>query len=353
MKKQKREVRKEKNRKRYIGVDLHSNSFTACILLEGAEPETLQLQGGGLEQFIRILQPNDELAVEATGNSRWFRDKMPGHVARVVTIAPWQFEMVRRSAKKTDKHDAKAIAFFPSKGMLPEARVKSKLHTELAGIIATRHELVTLRVSLLNQVHAMFNDHGIKITKESLTRKVGFERAVNSHKWSELEQERLEVIATHLDFIRKSDRRLQVKIAAVAKTLPGYENLISIKGIESLSAAIFLVTIGDIRNFGKPGNLAAYFGITPRVNNDSRRVRRITKHGSKIARSTLVQCALVTKQYSPYLRDFYERIKSKRGSGKAIVSVARKLLNTIFYALMDNWVFKNFPNFKIKACNQS
>ena len=64
------EVRKEKNRKRYIGVDLHSNSFTACILLEGAEPETLQLQGGGLEQFIRILQPNDELAVEATGNSR-------------------------------------------------------------------------------------------------------------------------------------------------------------------------------------------------------------------------------------------------------------------------------------------
>lgn len=36
--------------------------------------------------------------------------------------SPGQFEVVRRSVNKTDKHDARAIAFFLSKGMLPEAK---------------------------------------------------------------------------------------------------------------------------------------------------------------------------------------------------------------------------------------
>ena len=118
MRKQRRVAKKAKNRQRYIGVDLHSNSFTACIFMEGAEPETLtlQLQGGGLEQFIKKLHPGDELAVEATSNSTWFRDQVIAHVARVVVIAPTHFDVIRRSVKKTDKNDAKAIALFLSKG---------------------------------------------------------------------------------------------------------------------------------------------------------------------------------------------------------------------------------------------
>ena len=83
----------------------------------------------------------------------------------------------------------------------------------------------------------------------------------------------------------------------------------------------------------------------------SRRVGRITKYGSKIARSTLVQCALVAMKYSPYLRNFYNRLKSKRGSGKAIIATARKLLNAVFYTLKHGWVFEDFPNFELKACN--
>ena len=66
--------KKNKKLKRPISVGLHTNRFTACFLLEGAEPEihTMRLQGGGLERSIEMLQPDDEVAVESTGNSRWF-----------------------------------------------------------------------------------------------------------------------------------------------------------------------------------------------------------------------------------------------------------------------------------------
>ena len=136
------------------------------------------------------------------------------------------------------------------------------------------------------------------------------------------------ITGKHCDPVGGDPQELDAEITAFAETLPGYENLVSIKGIGSISAAAFLITIGDIRDFANTGKLAAYFGIAPRVSqsNDSKHIGRITKRSN---------CALIAKKYSPCLSDFYERIKSKDSSGKPIIAVARKLLNTIFHALTN------------------
>lgn len=71
---------------RYLGVDLHTNSFTVCYLEDETESERIQtfnLQKD-LDQFIAGLQKTDEVALEATGNSIFFRDKLATHVKRVV-----------------------------------------------------------------------------------------------------------------------------------------------------------------------------------------------------------------------------------------------------------------------------
>ena len=105
--------------------------------------------------------------------------------------------------------------------------------------------------------------------------------------------------------------------------------------------------IGDIHDFADEGKLAAYFGIVPRVNNsnETERSGHITKRGSKLGRTALVQCALIAQRYSPYLKKFYEKTKARRGTGKAIIALARKLLGIIYRTLKNNWVFKDFPNF--------
>lgn len=336
---------------KHIGIDLHTNSFTACYLEEGKleRIETFRLQGAELQRFIETLEAADEVALEATGNSCFFRDQLLPYVSRVVVIAPWKFEVIRRSVKKTDKHDARAIAFFLSKDMLPESRIKKTEHTQLASLIQTRDQLVRLRVSLINKVHGLFNRHGIKIRKEVLTTKKGFEGSVTTPLWNTLEKVEIEVIAEHIESLRKSLKKLEKEITAFAETLPGFKNLISIKGIGPLSAAILLSTIGDISDFKNTGNLAAYLGIVPRVSqsNDQHLVGRITKRGSKIARKTLVQCTLIAKRYSSYLHSFYQHIKARRGSGKAIIATARKFLNTIFYTLKNDWIFEDFTKFKL------
>ena len=340
--------------KRYIGVDLHTNSFTCCYLQEGRAEEvrTFKLQGGGLEEFIKGLSEDDEVAVEATGNTSYFHKKVVPHVSRVVVIAPGQFEVIRRSVKKTDKHDARAIALFLSKDMLPEARVKSDEHFELSSLIATRDQLVKTRVSFIGKVHGMFVRHGMKIKREVLTSKVGFAREVQNYKgWSSLELKELSIIETLLLSLRDSIKTLEKEITAFAQTLPGYECLISIKGIGPLSAAVMLTQIGDIKNFKNKGKLAAFLGIVPKVSNsnETQRSGRITKRGNKLARTTLVQCTLIAKRYSQYLHNFYERIKSRRGTGKAIIATARKLLDIIFNTLKYGWIFDDFTTFTIKS----
>ncbi|MCP5088886.1 MAG: IS110 family transposase, partial [Rhodobacteraceae bacterium] len=155
----------------FVGVDLHTNSFTICRLGgDGSEGfETFQLSQADINRFCQSLDANDELAVEATGNSAWFCGEVRPCVGRIVVVNPHQFQVIRKSVNKTDRNDARALAFFLSKDMLPETRLKSTAEAELASLAQTRDTFVKQRTMLLNKIHALFNRHGIKLKKEGLS----------------------------------------------------------------------------------------------------------------------------------------------------------------------------------------
>ena len=67
---------------------------------------------------------------------------------------------------------------------------------------------------------------------------------------------------------------------------------------------------------------------------------RITKQGLPWLRWILVQCALTTVKYDAHLRTFYDRIKNRKGHGKAIVATAKELLVIIWYMLTRNQLYR-------------
>lgn len=338
----------------YIGVDLHTNSFTICRLAaDGSESfETFQLAAAALDRFCSGLDADDEIAVEATGNSAWFRDQVLPCVGRVVVVNPRQFQVIRKSVNKTDRNDARALAVFLSKDMLPETRAKSQAENELASLTHTRDLLVKQRTRLLNKIHAIFNRHGLKLKKESLASKRALTR-LDLGRFSTLEQVELKIVRDQALSLTAAIKEMDREIEAAAKKHDGYDGLVSIKGVGPRAAAVFLSSIGDVNDFETPDKLAAYFGIVPKISqsNETDHRGRITKRGNKLARTTLVQCTLIAIRYSGYLNDCYRRIKERRGAGKAIIATARKLLKIIFDTLKNNWVFEDFPNFKIASGN--
>jgi transposase len=275
-----------------------------------------------------------------------FYEAVAPHVARVVAVDPNQFRVISHSVKKTDLNDARNLALYLAKDLLPEVRMKDKTQAQLASLTQTRDTLVKLRTSLKNKVNNILSAHGINLEKEALSSEKKLQEIL-AMQFDPMVQIELEVIVEEIRSLNQRVAKLEKAIADEGAKLEGHKNLTSIKGIGPLSGAILLSVIGDINDFANEGKLAAYFGIVPRVSNSNQTERsgRITKRGSKLGRTALVQCALIAQRYSPYLKRYYEQVKARRGTGKAIIALARKLLGIIYRTLKNNWIFEDFPNF--------
>src|SRR6516162_8831109 len=79
---------------RSIGIDLHRKRFTCCVRLENGRNYLSEWSLEQLPQFVSKLRRSDEIAVEVTGNTRWFYQAVAPHVARIVVVDPNQFRVI-------------------------------------------------------------------------------------------------------------------------------------------------------------------------------------------------------------------------------------------------------------------
>ena len=330
--------------KRYIGIDLHRNRFTCCIRLENERTYVTEWELEDLDKFVKKLRPADEVAVEITGNTRLFHEAVAGHVARIVVVNTSQFRVIRQSVKKTDPHDARTLALYLSKNMLPEVRMKDKQRGQLASLTQTRDTLVKLRTALKNKINNILSARGLNLPKEALSSEKKLAEVLELP-FDEIVQIELRVIVGQIRSLNQSIAELEKTIGEEGSKLD--KNLASIKGIGKITGAILLSVIGNVEDFADEGHLASYFGIVPRVSNsnETEHSGRIHKRGTKLGRTALVQSALIAARYSPYLKRFYAQVKARRGAGKAIIALARKFLGVIYRTLKNGWVFEDFPNF--------
>src|SRR5438270_805843 len=121
---------------RHIGIDLHRNKFTCCVQLENGRQYLSEWKLEDLERFTKKLRPTDEIAVEVTGNTRLFHDAVKPHVGRVVAVDPNQFKVISHSVKKTDPNDARNLARYLAKDLLPKVRMKDRTQAQVASLTA-------------------------------------------------------------------------------------------------------------------------------------------------------------------------------------------------------------------------
>ena len=336
-------------RKRYLGVDLHQDSFVVCTR-EGSQQQFRRWKTEEVQVFVADLLTSDELAVEATGNTRWFCQAVQARIARVVVVNPHQFRVISESVKKTDRRDAALLAEYLEKDLLPEVRQKTVQESEMAQLLTARDRLVKMRTMLKNQLHGLLRSDGLRVSKQ------GLNSAKQRGEVAKLELPTLadvqrRVLLGQIENVGRAIMELERYIKPAAEQLPGYRNLTSIGGVGALSAGVLLSALGRVEDFSEPGKLAAYFGMVPSVqqSNQSEHHGRITRAGNKLARTTLVQCALIAIRYHPTLKKFYQRIRERRGTGKAILATARKLLTLVYYTLKNNWVFSDSDHFALAA----
>ena len=115
----------------YVGVDLHKTQFTVNaidgetgeVVLIGMFRTDCEGYNAYIEKMHCIEEKSGnsiEMAVEATGNARYFKNRMEKEGFGVVVVNTNKFKVIAESTKKTDANDAATLAFYLSKGILSE-----------------------------------------------------------------------------------------------------------------------------------------------------------------------------------------------------------------------------------------
>jgi transposase len=259
---------------RHLGIDLHSNNFVVCYRSESGQQSLAKYRLSQIEQFRASLEKADQVAVEACATSRWFVNRIKHEVQRIVVVNPRQFEVIAKSVKKTDAHDAQALAEFLSVDLLPEVRHKSEAAAEAQSLCSLRTSLVQMSSQLFNRMQAVIIASGNQEAKRSVKSALGRRRLLGEQ-WSEIERLELEILSSQIESLDKNIEQLEEAIEKAAEKLSGYWSLLTIKGIGSQSAALLSAVIGNFSEFASANKLAAYFGVVPSLKS-SNQTERVT-----------------------------------------------------------------------------
>ena len=144
-----------------------------------------------------------------------------------------------------------------------------------------------------------------------------------------------------LDDLSSEIKDIEKHLEEMVERNEDVELLMTIPGIGINTAITIAAYTEDLERFeGNYKKFAAYVGIIPSVHNsnESTHYGRITKHGPQELRTAFVQAAMgmirLTKVTSEWrLIKEYQRRKNEKGSGRAIIALARKITRIVFVML--------------------
>jgi transposase len=333
---------------RHIGVDLSKRSFTACFLDEEDHQRvvTYPFTAEGFAAFRAELAPADRLAVEVGTNAYYFHDQVSGTVAEVVLVSPYQFAVIAKSKKKTDRQDAQALARFLKLDCLPVVVLPEPRIRELRQLFTTREALVKMGTQLKNTGHAALVRNGIDGKRSDFASGTGRARLARLTGLPATDRLVLDIVLRQLEGLERELTELEGAIIRLGKGLAGLKRLLQVRGLGIVAAIGVLAEIGDIQRFPTAKQLVSYAGLATAVRQSGSvdHHGHITKEGRKRLRGFMVEAVLsMIRQPSDEripLIDFYQRKKQEKGAGKAICATARKLLAVIHVVLtkeLDYW----------------
>ena len=110
--------------------------------------------------------------------------------------------------------------------------------------------------------------------------------------------------------------------------------LMTIPGLGIYSSSAIMAEIDDISRFSKKEKLASYALVTWQNQSGSTDIRgHITKHGPSMLRFILVNAAHSVIKYSDRIRRKYLSLLRRLGKSRAIVAIARILIEIIYTML--------------------
>lgn len=322
---------------RVIGLDIH-RSFAQIAILDGSvvkDHGRVAMERGAMLVFASTLSNEDDVVLEATGNTAVTVRLLAPFVHRVVIANPLQVRAIAWAKVKTDKIDAAVLARLHAAGFLPEVWMSTEEVELQRRCIAERTQLVSQMTRLKNRIQSVLHANLIPRVPGHLYSKKGRARLDSL----DLPPDHKRLVLRHMDELDRLASELAVldkDLAARALEDPNVKRLMTIGGVNAIVGASVLAAIGDIKRFSGPEKLVSYLGLNPSVHQSGDHPAyhgHITHQGRGHARAMLVESVWSLVSAPGPLRAFFQRIATKRGKQVAAVATARKLAVLIWHML--------------------
>lgn len=336
-----------KEKKVFIGIDVHYKFWSICILCDGEVVEQLSINSNysSLGCVLKHYATSREvrLVYEAGFSGFWLCRCLLDDGYNCIVTPPGLIPQTNNKVK-TDRRDAKSLASYLSANLLkavwlPPIEIESDRR-----IVRRRAQLVKKQTQAKNEISSFLHLHGINKPAD-----------INS-KWSSAYRQWLRGLEFDsasdrftLDCLTDSYEAILSQLATITGYLRelaksdryyrSYEILTSLRGVGLITAMTFLLEIYDFGRFGNGAQFSSYLGLTPGQysSGEHTRLGHITRQGNAHLRRVLVESAWTVIRHDPHLQAKYERIRAKGTNGKkAIVAVARSLAVRLRRCLLDN-----------------
>jgi transposase len=283
----------------FAGLDVHARS-THAAAIDVVSGELLRARfGGGSEEVIAWLQtlPQPLRACYEAGPTGFalYREASAAGL-RIDVIAPSKTPRAPGDRIKSDRKDAELLARLLLAGQLKVVGVPSSSVEAARHLCRAREQVRADLMRCRHRVSKLLLLHG-RVYPEPST------WTQRHRQW--LARQQFDEAATELAYLdtlaavdglvaRKAslDERLS-RLALEGEWWPTVARLRCFRGIDTLTALVLSLEIGDFARFESPRRLSSWLGLVPALDQsgESRRQGAITKTGSSYARRLLVEAA--------------------------------------------------------------
>ena len=334
----------------YSGIDTHLKNWRVTVMVEDTYFKTFSMnpKAQELSAYLKKHFPGGKYysAYEAGFCGYSIHRLLMNEGIQNIIVNPADIPTTDKERKqKEDSRDSRKIARSLSNGELEGIYIPSQATEELRSLVRYRKSLVKDIGRNKSRIKSFLYRHGVEVPFELDTASKYW--SSNFTKW--LVNIRLStnfghtVILNTLDtvnLLRTKLLELQRELRKIAKQEKYIEQikwLTSIPGIGIISAMTLLSELESIIRFKSLDRLCSYVGLVPTTNSssDNDRVGSITPRSNRILRGVIIESAWVAIRNDPALALSYSNLCKRMKPNKAIIRIAKKLLNRIRYVLKN------------------
>ena len=340
--------------RRYLALDVHKHySVVAGVNFEGQVIlEPVRIEHGDLEGWLaKNIQPTDYVVIESTTNAWHIYDLLEPLAEKVVVANPIKVKQIAQARVKTDIRDTLILARLLAANMVPVIWVPPAHVRNLRYLLSQRRHLVGMHTATVNRMHSVAHRHHLNHPK-------GKRFNEKNTKWqkdnvlSESEQFQLELDMNTKKHLAEQSEKITEKLRRMSHQKPWAESmmyLMQLPGFGVITGMTVLAAIGDITRFETPGHLASYSGLTPGLDQSGVKLRskKITKEGRKDLRWAMVEVAQRAVKSDPLWKHRFNELQRRMHRNQAIVVIAHRLLELVWYVLSRKQPYRNFSHERI------